>query len=204
MEKTLILINPAAGQNFSILHFLQQHIDLPHNPVDIKVLTKPKDIQNIFNDPSIDTYKRIAVYGGDGTVTSIAGHLYNKNIPLIILPGGTANILAKELQIPKNMEGAVKAITSSETILKKVDVGVANNIPFMLRISTGPLADMILNTNQNLKQTVGQIAYGVSMIQELQNSPRVTYSLTIDGKHIEEQGISLIIANSGKIGRAHV
>lgn len=200
IKHILILINPTAGAESNILRTLYTHLHKHNVRADIRVTTTKEDVQRIIKETKKNNYDAIAVYGGDGTINEAIQALNSPDMPLVILPGGTANILAKELRIPENIQEAVKLITSKQVSIKKIDIGVANSIPFMLRVSTGPFADMVLQANKTLKQTIGRIAYGVSFFTELQKAKKITYTLTIDGKKNTEEGISLIVINSGNIG----
>src|SRR6185503_15125823 len=53
----------------------------------------------------------IAVYGGDGTLMEVIGGLMGSEMPLIILPGGSANVMANELGIPKDLKEACTLIS---------------------------------------------------------------------------------------------
>ncbi len=200
IKHILILINPTAGADFNILRALHTHLHKHKIRADIRVTTVKEDVKRIITETEKNNYDAIAVYGGDGTINEAIQVLQSSNIPLVILPGGTANILAKDLRIPENIQDAIKLITSKQVKIRKIDIGVANSIPFMLRVSTGPFADMVLQANKTLKQTIGKIAYGVSFITELQKAKKITYTITIDGKKSIEEGISLLVINSGNIG----
>lgn len=199
-KKILLLINPVSGQENHILRPLHTYFSKHTIHADIRVTVKKEDIKRIIQETDQKNYDAVVVYGGDGTLNEAIQALASTDIPLVILPGGTANILAHELKIPETAAEAIKVLLSKTTKKRKIDIGIANDIPFMLRVSTGPLADMVLNTNTFLKNTLGKAAYGVTFISELQKSKKVTYTLWIDGKEIVEEGISLVVVNSGNLG----
>ncbi|HEX2867425.1 MAG TPA: diacylglycerol kinase family protein [Ignavibacteriales bacterium] len=77
----------------------------------------------------------IVVAGGDGTLSSGAGVLAGKNIPMGIIPLGTLNHFAKDLGIPLEVENSVKVIAEGEA--QKVDIGEVNGKVFINNSSVG-------------------------------------------------------------------
>jgi diacylglycerol kinase family enzyme len=199
-RKILIIINPVAGADEPILSIIQRKLQPTNIIWEICVTQKKEDINKYVKKAIRKNVDAVAVYGGDGTVTQTAELLYKYPIPLIILPGGTANILAKELNIPLYAEEMLGLVASKKIKLKKIDMGIINKKPFLLRVSYGLLADMIIETDSDLKKTIGQFAYGVSVIKKLTESKPVTYTITIDKKKIITEGISLVLANSANMG----
>jgi diacylglycerol kinase (ATP) len=77
---------------------------------------------------------------------------------------------------------------------------MVNDHPFMLRVNIGIMADMVLQADRTLKDNIGQLAYGVTAIKTIAEAEAIKYLLEIDGKIIEETGVSLTVTNSGNIG----
>src|SRR5207245_3348295 len=73
--------------------------------------------------------------GGDGTISCVAGVLAHSNVPLGILPMGTLNHFARDLDIPTNIEGAVKIIAAGQ--VKTIDLARVNNRIFINNSSIG-------------------------------------------------------------------
>lgn len=162
--------------------------------------SKTGDAQEFTHRAIEKGYDAIAVYGGDGTIMEAARSLANSDIPLYILPGGTANIMAKELQIPLFLESALRLLIREDTNIRPIDMGCMNETPFLLRVSIGTMADMIIDADPHTKANFGQLAYSMAAIQKLSESSPVTYTIIADNKKYIETGVSLVIANSGNIG----
>jgi diacylglycerol kinase (ATP) len=64
--------------------------------------------------------------GGDGTVNEIVNGLAGSQVPLAVLPAGTANVLAKELRIPWNIPAAAKLIPAGT--LRRIALGAASGL----------------------------------------------------------------------------
>ncbi len=192
------IINPASGKQEPILSFISQAFYNSDIKWDISVTQLDKSPGDIAKK-LIGKTDLIAVYGGDGCVTDTASALHCTNTPMAIIPGGTANVMAKELAIPLDTVAAIELLKSHHR-LKAVDMGLVNGHPFLLRVNLGIMADMILQADRKLKDNIGQLAYGVTAIKTIANAQPVNYKMEIDGKLIEETGVSLTITNSGSIG----
>lgn len=73
--------------------------------------------------------------GGDGTVSAAAGMAFLSGITLAVLPAGTMNLFARELNLPLDLEAALEAIAVSP--MRQVDVATANGRPFVHQFSVG-------------------------------------------------------------------
>lgn len=199
MKNTYIIINPAAGSDYPILSVLHRKLKNSRMKTKILITQKNSDIKKFTIEALKEKADIVAVYGGDGSIMEAAKMLYKTTTPLAILPGGTANILAKELQI-QSIETAIDILLRKKIKIKKMDVGLCNSKPFFLRVSIGLMADMVIQADTKLKKSVGRFAYPITAIQNLTQIQPTTYSISIDQKFIEDTGYSLVVANSGNLG----
>lgn len=86
-------------------------------------------------------YDWIIAGGGDGTLNTIASALVGSDVAFGVLPLGTFNHFAKELQIPLDLEEAVDALAAGETI--PFSIGKVNDRPFLLFCAVGLYTDMV-------------------------------------------------------------
>jgi diacylglycerol kinase (ATP) len=193
------IINPASGNDEPVLSWLSD--TLKNSDIGWEVhVTKGSGDAVVFTEESIaQGADCIAVYGGDGTIMEVAESLFQKNIPLAIIPGGTANVLAKELSIPQDTKEALQLLKNNNDI-KRIDMALCNQTPFVIRINVGLMADMVTETDRSLKDKVGQLAYAVTAVTQMKNIETVSYKMNLDGEEIVSSGISLVIANSGNVG----
>ena len=113
-----------------------------------------------------ETYRYILIAGGDGTVDSVVNAMMNKKIdmPIGILPVGTANDFGKFINIPNNVEQALELILSTEPV--PVDIGKINDKYFVNVASTGLFTDISQKTDDHLKNTIGKLAYYIKGLEE--------------------------------------
>lgn len=166
---------------------------------DISITKKDLDAGTIAKS-LIGKTELAVVYGGDGSVTEVAAALYGTQLPLAILPGGTANVMAKELGIPLETETMLALLQKGKFNLKAVDMGLVNGHPFLLRVNLGIMAAMITSADRGLKNKLGQLAYGVTAIKTMSNAEPVNYQLEIDGRKHSVSGVALTVTNSGNMG----
>ncbi|MDS0222100.1 diacylglycerol kinase family lipid kinase [Haloarcula sp. S1AR25-5A] len=109
----------------------------------------------------------VAVCGGDGTVNEVvrglddADHL--DSVTLSVIPAGTANLLAGNIGI-RDIEHGVEIADTGET--RTVDVGIADDEPFLVSCIAGLPADASVSTPSDLKERFGTMAFLITGTQE--------------------------------------
>jgi diacylglycerol kinase (ATP) len=201
-KKIHFIINPASGSEEPILAYLNTLFEHTGINWEVSVIQREHNLKSILTS-IMDKADLIAVYGGDGTVVEVAQILIGKNIPLAIIPAGTANVLAKELGIPIDTKQALALILKENAIIKCMDTGLMNKTPFLIRVNFGIMSEMIYNTNEMMKDNFGQLAYGISAIESLLETEKaIKYSMKIDGIEVVEEGVLLTVTNVGNLGIA--
>jgi diacylglycerol kinase (ATP) len=111
----------------------------------------------------------IFVWGGDGTVQRCIDVMAGSDVPLAILPAGTANLLATNLGIPQDIEQAVRIGLHGDR--RKLDVGRFNGERFAVMAGAGFDASMIRRADGSLKDRFGRLAYVWTGSQQLRAKP---------------------------------
>jgi diacylglycerol kinase (ATP) len=140
------------------------------------------------------------VYGGDGTLMEAISGLIGSEIPLVILPGGSANVAATELGIPKDLKEACTLLCHGPLETKTIDVGQFDTRYFITGISLGFGADLVKGADRKTKNKIGILAYFLSAAAALKITKKVVYHLKIDGQEYKLKGLTCIIANAGNLG----
>lgn len=99
----------------------------------------------------------VVVWGGDGTVNEALPALVGSHMFLAILPGGTANTLARELGAPRGTEAAVRRLAGGEA--RPVNVGMADSRPFLAMAGIGFDAWAAEHVSARLKRLLGRGAF---------------------------------------------
>ncbi|MEJ7644875.1 MAG: YegS/Rv2252/BmrU family lipid kinase [Chryseolinea sp.] len=198
-KKVHVIINPAAGQEEPILSYINTAFQDTDADWEVSV-TKQAGDGTLLAEKFAGNVDLIAVYGGDGSISEVAKVLAGKETPLAIIPGGTANVLSKELGIPQNSKESIALIAGDQSKIVQMDMAFANDEPFLIRVNFGVMADMVLEASRELKDKVGQLAYGITAVKTLIQSQQTRYRLKIDGEDVTKDGIALTVTNCGSIG----
>lgn len=139
----------------------------------------------------------VFVWGGDGMVQRCIDALDGAAASIAIVPAGTANLFASNLEIPKDIEQAVQIGLNGRR--RTLDVGRMNGERFAVMAGAGFDAQMIRAADAGLKDRIGRVAYVWTGVQELGRKPfeakiKVDGSTWFDGK-----ASSVLLGNVGKI-----
>lgn len=200
MRKVHVIINPASGQPQPILNKLNNIFHPVDVDWDISITTKSGDASRFARSAIEDGADVVAAYGGDGTVMEVAHAVKGGNIPMAILPGGTANLMSVELGIPKDLEKAAEIIIAEKPVVRNVDMGKIGDGTFMLRVGIGFSGEKVKQADRALKDRWGILAYSIAALKAMKISQRTRYYVTIDGTEYETDGLSCLIDNAGNIG----
>jgi diacylglycerol kinase family enzyme len=123
-----------------------------------------------------------------------------EDVPVAILPGGTANVMSVELDIPGDLEAAARIACDPSSQIRAVDVGQVGERTFMLRVGLGFAAEHVIGATREMKDQFGVLAYTVSALETLKNLPVARYTLTLDGEQVEVEGFTCRVDNSANMG----
>ena len=151
----------------------------------------------------------ICPLGGDGTVRAVAQALVGTEIPIGLLPGGTGNLLARNLNLPvDSLDDALKVALTGQN--KRVDVGRLTVDPsgeheqpeqhiFLVMAGVGFDAAIMADAPERLKNTVGPLAYTFSAAKNLRG-PQFKVRMKIDDlPEFSRRARTVVIGNCGKL-----
>jgi diacylglycerol kinase family enzyme len=208
--RVLLVDNPAAAHgSVSIHEFLRAAGNLGVETT-LRFAPPGTRVEDLAHDA--ERFDRVVACGGDGTVSAVAYRLRGSGIPLLILPAGTANLLAANLRIPTDPLGLARVLVRGETV--RADLGEivsedrrpsasgSGDEPtvaagFCIMAGCGFDAN-IMHGAKDLKPVLGMAAYYVSAMQNLLPAG-ARFTLEIDGTTHETTGIAVLIVNFAKI-----
>lgn len=207
MKKVKFIYNPNSG-NKNIIHKLDDIIAkyqlngytiVPHR------ISKNTTIEDGLKDIN-DNYNHILIAGGDGTIDRLVNYMKKNDIdiPIGILPTGTANDFANVLNIPLDIDLCIENIINSEP--KYIDLGVINDDYFVNIASTGMFTDVSQRVDSNLKHSIGRISYIIKGVEDALHLRK--FNVTIRSKELEYDGDMYLILvlngrTAGNISFAH-
>jgi YegS/Rv2252/BmrU family lipid kinase len=141
----------------------------------------------------------VVAAGGDGTVSAVASGLLHSNVRLGILPVGTANVLARELNIPLDLAQASALIVApSRAIL--LDAMLLPDRVALLQIDVGLNSVMIRDTKDWAKRLVGRAAYLWTAFTRLIGLEPRRFRIAVDGQLHRFGAMQVVVANGGLLG----
>ena len=161
----------------------------------------PGDIKEyVLNNITQESVDLILISGGDGTVNECISAMCEKelDIPLMILPLGTANDFANSAGIPNNVEECLDLITTGN--LDYIDIGKANERYFINVCNMGLFSGVSHNVDPEQKKKFGRLAYYFKGIEEIQNYQAMDITLVADGEVLKDKYILILVFNGKGAG----
>ena len=199
-----VIINPASGRSEPIVHILYQVLQHHNLYWDISITQKDRNGKLLAQEAVQEGADLVMVYGGDGTIMEVANGLVGTEVSLAVLPGGTGNLVATEMKIPRNLTKAIELIFTSKCQSRLIDLGQIDEQYFLVNAGTGFMANVVQESDHELKRRIGIFAYVISGLKALRTTPSVWYELVVDGKKIETEAVACYIANIGSFGNRFV
>jgi diacylglycerol kinase (ATP) len=135
----------------------------------------------------------IFVWGGDGTVQRCIDAVAGAGATIAILPAGTANLLAGNLGIPKDMEAAVQIGLHGER--RPLDTGSINGEHFAVMAGAGLDARTMRDADAGLKDRIGRAAYLWTGAKNLSASP-VRATIEVEGREFYRGKITCVLVGN--------
>lgn len=196
-KRVQVIINPASGKNEPILNTINAAFSGSGIDWDAQITHKFGDATRLAKEAVDDGVDLVAGYGGDGTQLEIANGVVGSGVPMAILPGGTGNAMAFELDVPRDLKQAAELIVSSRNI-KTIDLGQIGDRVFLLRVYTGVEAES--RASRESKDKYGNLAYVAEGLKFVANPSQAHYKVIVDGVEHEANAIMTYIFNSGTAG----
>lgn len=198
-QKILFVVNPVSGgkekQDWeaSIRKFFNE---LPHC-IEIFLLTGNNDSSSIKHHIERIRPQKVVAVGGDGTVKLVAEIIAKKEIVLGILPAGSANGMAKELNIPLTKEEALNVIVSGKE--ECIDVIQINQEEICIHLSDLGLNAMLVKYFEESSKR-GMWSYTKGIFKMLWNKQKIHATIRIDDGEIHRKAFMIVLANASKYG----
>lgn len=200
MKKARLIYNPFSGRRVFgnrldiVIHKLQSG-GYEVTPI------RTTNIEDIYNSmKNAHDYDCIIASGGDGTLNQVINAMISSNIdiPIGILPSGTANDFANYLNIPMHTSEACDVIIKNK--IAEFDLGKINDRYFVNVAAGGLLTDVSQKIDTNLKSTLGKMAYYLKGIEQLPNFRSIPVRIYHDGKTIRDMIYLFVILNGSSAG----
>ena len=197
MKKAALLYNVRSGHGHIADYtepirniFAEYDYDLELLPIDFG--TNPFDGR--------ETLDLMVVAGGDGTINFAVNSMRRKglDIPIGVIPAGTANDFAGALGMSFNLREAARQIASGRE--ERVDCGCVNGRYFVNVCSFGLFTTTSQHTSDKHKHRMGKFAYLLEGSKELRNMHAIPLRVVADGKSFKCKVLMALIFNGETAG----
>jgi len=155
--------------------------------VDVRPTEGPGHATEIAAQAAGDGVDRVLAWGGDGTLNEVARGIVGTETALGVLPGGTVNVFAREVGIPRSIEAAAETFVRGE--LRRIPVGVASGRPFLLMAGVGLDAEVVRRLKTGFKHALGAGAFWLDGFRMLASYPMPTIRVRSEGREVEGSGL---------------
>lgn len=146
----------------------------------------------------------MVVAGGDGTVNFAVNAMKRRglDIPIGVIPAGTANDFAGALSMSRDVAEAARQIARGH--VERVDVGRVNDLWFVNVFSFGLFTTTSQRTPDGLKHRIGKLAYMIEGFREVRAMHAVPLEVVADGERFDIRSLMVLIFNGETAGGFHL
>lgn len=202
-KRALFVVNPAlprTGPNFGT-HLLELAGKLSWEATVLE--TRPgTNVEAIGAALSRNDFDLVLAAGGDGTVAEVMAAAHQRQLPMAIVPRGTANIVARELKLPASWQPALRRALEHYPQTRPVDLIRVNDGYSALAAGIGFDAMVMRSTPRTLKYWLGRGAYLLTGAWWLPRAQLFDCVIRADGEEVELTAVVVLLVNAGMLGAA--
>jgi YegS/Rv2252/BmrU family lipid kinase len=197
--ETVLIVNPKTGRYRVSTQPSSKSLSSYLNSLGIRAevfsTTAPGDATRLAAEAVKEGVRQVIVFGGDGTINEAMQPLVGSSTRLAILPGGTANVLARELGLPLALRAAAEVIARGNS--RRVHVGLAIDEQrgiyrhFLLMAGIGLDAAVVRSVNPNLKRRLGKGAFWLTGLSQLANWNPIPFTIEVNGQTYKSTFVSI-------------
>jgi YegS/Rv2252/BmrU family lipid kinase len=194
-KRFAIIVNPIAGKGRTIKHLplLKEITDRTNAIFDYYLTGYPKHA-TIIAKSIFRKYDAIVAFGGDGTVNEVVGGIVGETIPFGVIPDGTGNDFARNLNINRKLDKSVQVLIDFKT--KLMDVGTVGSEIFVNGVGIG--FDGLVNYfNQKIEKLKGSLSYLYAIFFSLLKWKSVQINIEVDGEFVSNVPSFLVAIGNG-------
>ncbi len=188
---TLLITNPGSRSGDGDIDHAAARLG-EQGDVEIVRPSKPRALPAAIRERA-GSFDRIVLGGGDGTVNLALDALIEADKPLGLLPLGTANDLARSLEIPRKPERAVEVILAGQ--LRRLDAARVNDVSFINAIGIGLGPQVTREMDAESKSRLGLLAYLKGIVRALKHQRVFRAQITSDDRTRKGEYVQITIAN---------
>lgn len=196
-SRALLVVNPASRRGSRLLETAANALESAGLRCDVLLISSAGDAARALQAEA-QAYEAVFTLGGDGTAMEVLGATPENGPPIGVLHGGTGNLLAQALGVPRRVRPAVRALLDGT--VARIDLArLADGRRFALAAGVGLDAAMIAETSRRLKRRFGVFAYVYTGTRALLRFERFDARIEVDGRVHEQEASAVLVANFGTL-----
>lgn len=197
--KTALIVNPASGRGKALSLLPRVVAWCEKHKVEFKLLATsgPGDATRLARTARFDGCERIVVLGGDGTINETGQAIFNTNVTLGVLPGGSGNDFIKMISRSGKLDDHLKTAFFGKP--HKIDVGLANGRPFLNATGIGFDAQVAAEAAR-IKWLSGKWVYLLAVLKVLKNFSSYQFDVEIDQMKSNQKATLICVGNGKSTG----
>lgn len=197
MKKNLIIMNPCSGKKKANRYLTDiVEIFMQKGYISTVMTTTQQGDGIVFASEYSEDADIITCIGGDGTFNEVASGLLDsgRKIPIGYIPAGSTNDFANSLKLPSGILAAARNIVAGQKMA--IDMGSFNGRKFSYVASFGAFTQTSYATPQNIKNTLGHMAYILEGIGSISSIKPIHMKIETNDRVFEDDYIFGAISNS--------
>jgi diacylglycerol kinase (ATP) len=182
--RAALIFNPAArrmqAQRGRLLQQVLSGLTTEGLNVQVTPTSGPGDATRLAREAVAARCDVLVACGGDGTVNEVVGGLAGSDVPLLVILGGTSNVLAREIGLPRDLLAGTALLRKGA--IRRISLGRAGDRRFVLMAGIGVDAGIVAASNSRIKRFLGEGAFWLAGFQQLAKYHFSPFDLVVDGK----------------------
>ncbi len=197
-KKVCFIVNPISGvgRQKKIEALTQAYLNKDIFDYKIQYTQGPKDATKIAKSAANSDVDIVAIVGGDGSVNEAATGLINTTTPLVIIPAGSGNGLARHLKMPINLKKAIQQMHTYKQ--SQIDTATLNGHPFFNVAGIG--FDALIANRFDTFGKRGISSYIQLIFKEFFTYQAKNYQLFVNNKRYDANAFSVSFCNGSQFG----
>ncbi len=195
--KILVLNNLSAGPGDGAIYDFIRIMSKPGDEVVVRSVEDARGYAAILADAS--RFDCVVISGGDGTVSQACYELRYSNVPVLVFPSGTANLIAQNILLPSEIPALAAMVRDGYAMdfdMGEFDFGYERR-GFMMMAGCG-FDERIMSTAGGMKERMGTMAYFRAAFEHVE-PPVSDITIEVDGNVTKTRGVGIVAMNFSKV-----
>ena len=197
-KRALVIVNPAARGAPKLERLRKAVSSIAGWESTLEPTTAAGHATELAREAAQRGVDAVVACGGDGTMNEVANGLARSETAMATVRGGTANVWAKEIGAPKDVDEAVRVLENGE--LRSMDLGLAGDRHFLLMAGIGFDASIVQRVSPRLKRWSGALAYAVPSVLRAFGHRSINADLVVDAEALATPLYWLLLGNTRNYG----